>query len=965
MGNEMGNRNINGLQVSEQENNETTEAIDHSPNTSFLSLNGIDGLKGVTDYLAESLQTSEKHETENLAAGDFSEPSLAFDDVGDQSQLNSSRENEEKEDTELLASNESSTSSLISDKKPTDLASIESLQEDGNLIHRTLPVGQVSDEECDEVNKESAKALTVVNNEDGIEGFPHHLPDCPLVSEQESNENTEVIDHSPNTSFLSLNGLAGLKGVTDYLADSLQTSEKHETQNLAAGDFSEPSLAFDDVGDQCQLNSLRESEEKDKEDTELLASNESSTSSLMSNKTPTDLASIGSLQEDGILIHRMIPVGQVSDEECDEVNKESAKALTVLNDEDGIEGFPHDLPDCLPGSERDSEDQEPKENTANMSSEHSDVSNDAENSLQSIFPTDLHDVHEKLSDPAQSESDESLILNRIFEEIGSEMDSENQDLKEKTANKSLEHSALSNDAEDPTHLISSTDNHDLHEKLGDSAGSESDESLIQQQFFEQREEKDAVPWVQGTSGKCNELQDEKLERGTCGATVSMDSKISEGYTQQQEEGQQHCADTCRSEKGCAASKWEEEEEEMPHEPVSAAHLHAVDDDINILLRTNDLDEATTEEEPQMEDIENDSFDIQLNGVGPCPGGRDQEQEDAGLEDAMFELAIRTGYSPILIMSKEHEEDPVEETNGVEMGKYSTLLQVVTQDEERIECGSNKSSELSIAVMVLENGTENSGDAEINGDENEEESECTNGEVNGHAEVVADELIDQTVAAANTAVTPTPPLLFEEVVVQKCTAEALLANKEELFTIDILRGNPSENEKQVQDPEATETVKCVTYEYERSDPEAEESTLNYTSKTEESKQDPPLISREARKNKRSEVSATEENVREYRVSTSHEDIGKLSDRSPLLRQRKSEDGRVSAEETDSEKPRTPFLNFLKEEVGVKEPVEKEGLLQKKAVKESKKSTTTSSISREKQKPRSSLFSSCMCCTTAIN
>ncbi|KAK4854866.1 hypothetical protein QYF36_001994 [Acer negundo] len=72
--------------------------------------------------------------------------------------------------------------------------------------------------------------------------------------------------------------------------------------------------------------------------------------------------------------------------------------------------------------------------------------------------------------------------------------------------------------------------------------------------------------------------------------------------------------------------------------------------------------------------------------------------------------------------------------------------------------------------------------------------------------------------------------------------------------------------------------------------------------------------------------------------------------------------VRMERSDSEKLKTPFLGFLKEEEEVHiliTPQKQDNKGNKEQV------TLTSPKSKEKRRPRSSLFTNCMCCTTVIN
>lgn len=73
--------------------------------------------------------------------------------------------------------------------------------------------------------------------------------------------------------------------------------------------------------------------------------------------------------------------------------------------------------------------------------------------------------------------------------------------------------------------------------------------------------------------------------------------------------------------------------------------------------------------------------------------------------------------------------------------------------------------------------------------------------------------------------------------------------------------------------------------------------------------------------------------------------------------------IALERSDSERSRTPFLGFLKEE-------EAHVLVAKAAAKDlgnspTKEVTSASPIAKEKHKRRTSLFGHCMCCATVID
>ncbi|KAK3190159.1 hypothetical protein Dsin_029720 [Dipteronia sinensis] len=78
--------------------------------------------------------------------------------------------------------------------------------------------------------------------------------------------------------------------------------------------------------------------------------------------------------------------------------------------------------------------------------------------------------------------------------------------------------------------------------------------------------------------------------------------------------------------------------------------------------------------------------------------------------------------------------------------------------------------------------------------------------------------------------------------------------------------------------------------------------------------------------------------------------------------------VRMERSDSEKSKTPFLGFLKEEEEVHiliTPQKQDNNNNAAKMGNKKKAPLTSLKSKEKRKPRSSLFTNCMCCTTVIN
>nr|CAD1841696.1 unnamed protein product [Ananas comosus var. bracteatus] len=98
----------------------------------------------------------------------------------------------------------------------------------------------------------------------------------------------------------------------------------------------------------------------------------------------------------------------------------------------------------------------------------------------------------------------------------------------------------------------------------------------------------------------------------------------------------------------------------------------------------------------------------------------------------------------------------------------------------------------------------------------------------------------------------------------------------------------------------------------------------------------------------------------------------SDKSPLLSRKNSKERELpSLERNDSRKLKIPLLSLMKEDVFTAESSdEKAGLIPKNndaemCLSTPKEIASTSPKRRGKQKPRSSLFGSCMCCTTTAN
>ncbi|KAG1368695.1 FK506-binding protein 5-like [Cocos nucifera] len=135
-----------------------------------------------------------------------------------------------------------------------------------------------------------------------------------------------------------------------------------------------------------------------------------------------------------------------------------------------------------------------------------------------------------------------------------------------------------------------------------------------------------------------------------------------------------------------------------------------------------------------------------------------------------------------------------------------------------------------------------------------------------------------------------------------------------------------------------------------------------------------------------VAETDKNITRYQTTANQEIICKIgagtqvsileasseeSDKSPLLFHKKPMECELpTLERSDSGKLKSPLLSLMNEEASVVKSLEKKVVVLKKDVDEVwrspvKKLEATSPRGRGKHKPRSTLFSNCMCCTTAIN
>lgn len=380
---------------------------------------------------------------------------------------------------------------------------------------------------------------------------------------------------------------------------------------------------------------------------------------------------------------------------------------------------------------------------------------------------------------------------------------------------------------------------------------------------------------------------------------------------------------------------------------------AIDLEINKLAMEddgNEVNEASNkplEEESRMDDIDTDSFEIQLN---PC-------------EEAVFEITIQSAYDPNLISEKQREDD----LDGEIEDKPELVVENETGRLEKITKLEN--------TATMEKITEYFNEENVKPDGETDEERKLEGVV---IEIIPTEVATPdwfqylkdfekesiTISLLSDLQDSVTPIEQEMITQNKelefvrfdhATASACVSTTDHR----ILGGSGSFSTELCQ-----ESVKHLVYTSERSDLETDKSSPGYISLQENVADEPDQIPPAGynKKATKDEIFSPG-NAREYNFSTNKELISTVSvlgsnyeesDKSPLL----------------CGKLRAPILKLSKEQVPAPELVEEDdGIVLKKTVEDlwqspAKESVASSARGREKHKPRSSLFSSCMCCTTAI-
>ncbi|ONK73156.1 uncharacterized protein A4U43_C01F25780 [Asparagus officinalis] len=125
---------------------------------------------------------------------------------------------------------------------------------------------------------------------------------------------------------------------------------------------------------------------------------------------------------------------------------------------------------------------------------------------------------------------------------------------------------------------------------------------------------------------------------------------------------------------------------------SVAYLDAVDSEIEKLMMedfANGAKEASkTEsnkllEELKMDDVDTDSFEIQLNALEPNEEEKD-DGNDARLEEAVFEISLQTDYTSNLMPENLSKNIEVETAPVMESAKVSDISAADNESEEATE-----------------------------------------------------------------------------------------------------------------------------------------------------------------------------------------------------------------------------------------------------------------------------------------
>ncbi|XP_020256139.1 uncharacterized protein LOC109833022 isoform X1 [Asparagus officinalis] len=714
-----------------------------------------------------------------------------------------------------------------------------------------------------------------------------------LASERENNESAYLTSQSSLNASSMSNELDGLKSLTGSLSHSSPNLDKPESPKLANRGYLEPtvettqsissgeneeeehsqkvvtdeplksSVVQNDVLNEGPSILSRENEAYEKQDANMVPADEDLDSKIMSNEHHAGFARNESSEVDGSLIIRETSeTTEEENNEAPEIIKEHPKAFSTSSCVDDLKYSTH----SLPYDHQASEEHKAEKSDTGECFKHVGFSNDTGLTL----PTEFEAVHKQ----TPSEDNESLEKDDVL----------------------------------------------IHNQTHEARVEEKTNTLAQESTEEADEFVDSIVERQNQSLPANINQENKIDdlpvegSNSIGDMVPVINSIQviEDHIDQDRE-----------------RKCEELEAGQ-----SVAYLDAVDSEIEKLIMEDfangDKEASTAEsnkllEELKMDDIDTDSFEIQLNAVEP-KGEEKDDGNDARLEEAVFEISLQTDYTSNLmpeILSKNIE---VETAPVIESAIVSDISVADNKHEEATEyeeLGDQKKEQIfqtTPTEIIRPASAQYLEEFENKCILNENETPKTN---------------EFSIVNNNNA------LLAEAKSETKIQLQEKITKNNEEVSRELSQEKPFETEVT-----ETEKVKCLIYTSERSNLDADESSPNYVRD-----QIPSMGQEKATKGEvfTSETSDTEEIVREYLVSTNQE-----SDKSPLL-------DRKPEESEDFGNLRTQLGNIMKEEPALKN----DGSLFSKRTVEAKKSMASLDKAREKQKRKSSLFHNFMCCTTAIN
>lgn len=898
MGNEMGNQNSNGLQVSKQEGEEVTKVINQFSNASFMS-NELDGLKVFED--------SNKPENEELATGGYLQPTV------DMSQSILSRENDERESAWEFDTSEALKSSVMPKDYLDQAQAIPSTEYEAFEKHETDNLATEGSPDSLILSKDEYVNFALPNTSSEIDdSVIHRKPSKRRVAEEETDEACKTLNKDPEA-FIITAGKIDLKELPHYLQDAPKSSEELEDRKSDTAEHMEHVDAPNDTEEMSQLTLSREHKDIQDEHNHLAYDESSKRADNLIQKQTYEKKG----DDDRVKICAQESEKKGGELEDHTIDKQNECISSSTNQENIVQ----ELSDKDIASTR--------EMTQMNSSEAAEGSIDPDDQQSA----DVNAAAKDFGPMQQRDHDSDELVNFTyidaldFEIKKLLMEDYINEMNEESEMESDGHEDASNEpSEEPQMDQIDDDSFEIQLKAIDFLEEEAGKDGLEEAVFEIALQTDYNPNL--ISKRQRKSLDGETERAEMEAAIATDIPAAARNPEEKsvyETGELKSNEIIVEEFHQFSSGLSNPKVAMHKETEEPACF------IDVCRRT-----AACMENAEVAEKQNEDSNIMAN-VAEMPK-REEEHGHGQFVDRSkvmpFEIYLKGQIVQIIPMepratSYQYPEEFVKEytLNGYETPKIKDGITFTGENEEQRTFSGIPTLSKNTLLSAFESGSEKQLPDSVT------QQNMTN---NKEVEYIQ---IDQ-------------PLQF--------TSATNLRNLE--GSVD----------------NGLESIKCLSYMSERTDLEVQDISPSFISVHEDAATDDSnqLSSEGIDKATKVEPFENEDNTREYHVSAVDTQALSLVPESTYgefdksqLPERKSEDSELSATElSDSEKVRAPLSNVLREGTIVELPKKKDGHALKKTVKEAsqspRKSMSSLANGREKQKPRTSLFANCICCTTDI-